>query len=257
MRAASVWLSIWLVAAVAPGAAHAADALIAVATNFAKTAEAIAPLFESRTGHTLTFASGSTGKLHAQIDQGAPFDALLSADALTPARIEAAGHAVSGTRFTYAVGRLVLWSPDAARVREDGVASIRDPAVRHIAIANPHLAPYGLAARDTLLRLGLWDEVQPKLVRGQNVGQAHALVAAGAAEIGFVARSQLTGPNTGRSAEGQGSRWNVPAELHDPIRQDAVLLSAGADNDAARAFLAHLRSPEVRDVITGFGYEAP
>jgi len=234
-----------------PAAAQSADTLIAVATNFSDAAEAIAEHFEARTGRHVTLASGSTGKLHAQITQGAPFAALLSADARTTARLEDEGRGVAGTRFTYAIGRLVVWSASAERIDGDGPAALRDAALRHVAIANPDLAPYGAAARTTLERLGLWETIRPKLVLGQNVGQAHSLVAAGAAELGLVARSQLA------AADGRpgGSRWDVPAELHDPIVQQAILLDAGASDETARAFLEHLQSDESRATIRRFGYE--
>jgi len=235
----------------APTSSRAAEALIAVATNFAATADALAPAFESETGHGVTFATGSTGKLHAQIEQGAPFDALLSADVVTPERLEAGGLAEPGTRFVYAVGQLVVWSADPARVRGDGPAVLRDPSIRHVALANPDLAPYGAAARAALRRLGVWNALEPRIVLGQNVGQALSLVAAGAADVGIVARAQLVG----RDPALGGSAWPIPSALHDPIRQGAVLLVHGNANAAARAFLEHLRGPAARDVIRRHGYE--
>lgn len=233
-----------------PLAARAETALAAVAANFAEVADVLAPMFRDATGHNVTLTTGSTGKLYAQIGEGAPFDILLSADAATPARLLAEGKAVSDTSFTYAVGRLTLWSTDAERIGEDGRAALEDPDLRFVAIANPDLAPYGEAAREALQGLGLWDQIQPKIVMGQNIGQTNSMVATGAAEMGFVALSAVLSPRT----ENKGSRWDVPQELFTPIRQDAVLLNHGADNPAARAFLDFLRTPEAIEVIERFGY---
>ncbi|WP_246156729.1 molybdate ABC transporter substrate-binding protein [Aquicoccus porphyridii] len=235
-----------------PLAARAETALAAVAANFAETAEALVPLFREATGHDLVLTTGSTGKLYAQIGAGAPFDLLLSADAATPARLLDEGKAVAGSDFTYAIGRLTLWSGDAARIGTDGQAVLRDPDLRFVAIANPDLAPYGVAAREALESMGLWAALQPKIVMGQNIGQTHSLVATGAAELGFVALSAVKSP---RAVTG-GSRWDVPQALFTPIRQDAVLLNPGAGNDAARAFLAFLRSDQAARVIERFGYGA-
>lgn len=226
------------------------EALIAVAANFAETAEALQADFERNTGHSVILTTGSTGKLHTQIAQGAPFHALLSADAKTPERLEAEGLAVAGTRFTYAIGRLALWSADPSRISADGRSALADPDLRHIAIANPELAPYGVAAQQVMQALGVWDRLQSRIVMGENIGQAYSMVASGNAEIGFVALSALLSPRTTAA----GSRWDVPQELFAPIRQDAVLLDAGRDNTAAAAFLAHLRSPQARSVLEAFGY---
>ena len=230
--------------------ALADSALVAVAANFAEAAQALEAEFRAATGHDLQMTTGSTGKLFAQIGQGAPFDLFLSADSATPTRLVADGKAVAGSQFTYAVGRLILWSADAGRIGADGRRALTDPALRFVAIANPDLAPYGVAARETLQALGLWDSLQPKIVMGQNIGQTHALVAAGAAELGFVALSAVSGPNLPM----EGSRWDVPQDLHAPIRQDAVLLTHGADNIAARAFLDFLRTPRAAEMIARFGY---
>ena len=242
---ATLWLSF---AGATPAAAD--EALIAVATNFAEAAAALRTEFERETGHTVVLTSGSTGKLYAQITQGAPFHALLSADQMTPERLEAEGHAAAGTRFTYAIGRLALWSADPQRIGADGRSALLRPELRFVAIANPDLAPYGIAARETLEALGLWQQMQPKIVMGQNIGQTHSMVATGAAEVGFVALSALQGPHRLPS----GSRWDVPQELYTPIRQDAVLLAAGREHAAAQAFLAYLRSPLSRTAIEAFGY---
>ncbi|MBI1385094.1 MAG: molybdate ABC transporter substrate-binding protein [Rhizobiales bacterium] len=245
-----------LLAAPAVGASglrdRAADArpLVAVAANFADVVTELAAAFAASTGHELRITTGSTGKLYAQIKAGAPYDILLSADEITPERLENEGAGVPGTRFAYAYGRLVLWSSDPSRVTLDGVAALRSLERGHLAIANPELAPYGRAARETLESLGLWDRLQPRIVMGQNIGQAHSLVASGAADLGLVALSALKGPR----APARSSHWEVPGHLHRPIRQDAVLLSHGASNDAARAFLAYLASPPARAVIARHGY---
>ena len=228
--------------------ARADEALVAVASNFAEVAEALEPGFEAGTGHSVTLATGSTGKLYAQITKGAPFDVLLAADQARPERLLAEGHAVAGARFTYATGRLVLWSADPGRVAEDGAATLRGGDYDFLAIANPDLAPYGLAARQALTALGLWDKVQPRIVMGQNIGQAFSMVATGNAELGLVAKSQAVSPRN----DTRGSAWAVPADLHAPIRQDAVLLDG--DNAAARAFLDHLKGDAARAVIARFGY---
>lgn len=234
-----------------PVTARADTALAAVAANFAKTAEALLPAFRASTRHDLQITTGSTGKLYAQIGAGAPFDLLLSADAATPARLLKEGNAIAGTDFTYALGRLTLWSIDPDRIPQDGRAALEDPALRFVAIANPDLAPYGVAARETLHSLGLWDMLEPRIVMGQNIGQTNSLVFTGAAELGFVALSAVLSLRT----ENKGSRWDVPQDLYAPIRQDAVLLTSGAENSAARAFLDFLRSPEAANVIAGFGYD--
>ncbi len=233
-----------------PLKAEADTALVAVAANFAETAEALVPSFREASGHDLQLTTGSTGKLYAQISQGAPFDVLLSADAATPARLLAEGNAVEGTSFTYALGQLTLWSSDPDRIGDDGPAALEDPALRFVALANPDLAPYGVAARETLQALDLWDSLQPKIVMGQNIGQTHSMVATGAAELGFVAFSAVISDR----AAIEGSHWDVPPDMFAPIRQDAVLLNHGADNAAAQAFLDFLRTSAAAEVIEGFGY---
>lgn len=246
-------LAILAVFAFSPPPKAAADtALVAVAANFAEAAEALVAPFQEASGHDLSLTTGSTGKLYAQIAAGAPFDVMLSADAGTPAQLLDGGNAVAGTAFTYATGQLTLWSSDFARIGDDARAALADPALRFVAIANPDLAPYGVAARETLQSLGLWDRLQTKIVMGQNVGQTHAMVATGAAEVGFVALSAVRSPR----ARIEGSRWDVPQDLYAPIRQDAVLLRHGADNAAATAFLDFLRSDEAAAVIDAFGYMA-
>ncbi|WP_118138706.1 molybdate ABC transporter substrate-binding protein [Oceanicella sp. SM1341] len=230
--------------------ARAETALVAVAANFAGVAGELSEMYGAASGDEVTLTIGSTGKLFAQIGEGAPFDAMLSADAATPRKLEEAGQGVEGSRFTYAIGRLALWSPEEGRIGEDGAAALTDAGLRHVAIANPELAPYGAAAREALQGMGLWDTLQPKIVMGQNIGQTHSMVASGAAETGFVALSALLDPENPAG----GSRWEVPQELYAPIRQDAVLLEAGAQNTAAQGFLAFLKSPEAQEVIRSYGY---
>ncbi|MEQ8936695.1 MAG: molybdate ABC transporter substrate-binding protein [Amphiplicatus sp.] len=227
--------------------ASAGEALIAVAANFAAPMEALEAAFEKSSGHALTVSAGSTGKLYAQIAGGAPFDILLAADTERPERLEAEGRAVSGSRFTYAVGRLALWSADTGFIGEDGAAVLRDGKFRRLAIANPDLAPYGAAAMETLEELGLAETLRSKIVMGENIGQAYAMAASGNAELGFVALSQI-------AADKSGSRWVPPAALYKPIRQDAVLLARAAKNEAALAFLAYLKSEEAHAVLARSGY---
>lgn len=239
------------VAAAAAGAAESAErARIAVAANFAEALERLRPGFEQATGHRLELVTGSTGKLYAQISNGAPFDVLLAADQARPERLEREGLAVPGTRFTYAVGRLVLWSPNADVVAGDGAALLRQGAYRRLAMANPDLAPYGLAAREALQTLGIYESLRGRIVLGESVGQAYAMVATGNAELGLVALAQLHGERAVA-----GSHWLVPQNLHGPIRQDAVLLTRAESNSAARDFLAHLRSEAAAEVLHAFGFD--
>ncbi len=229
---------------------RAGEALIAVAANFAEVTEELETLFETRTNHTITITSGSTGKLYAQIKQGAPFDILMAADQARPERLESEGDAVPGSRFTYAIGRLVLWSPDAQRISGDGIAVLEAADFDYLAIANPDLAPYGLAAKQALQNFGLWDSLQLKLVMGQNIGQTFSMVATGNAQLGLVAKSYALSTRN----QTPGSMWDVPANAHEPIRQGAVTLKRAADNPAAQAFAEFLRSDAAREVITRFGY---
>jgi len=243
-------LALSLVGAVSVSSAGADEALIAVASNFAEPATVLKADFETSTGHALRLATGSTGTLYAQIVHGAPFHALLAADRVRPARLEAEGAGVRGSRFTYAIGHLVLWSPDPDRIGADGVATLRAGRFDHLAIAHPELAPYGRAARQTLQHFGLWEALAPRIARGQNVAQAFSMVATGSAPLGLVARASVMSPRNQRP----GSRWDVPAEAHEPIRQDALLLEAGADHPAATDFLRFLRSADAHRVIERFGY---
>mgnify|MGYP000005694272 FL=1 len=244
-----LWLA--MLAVMAP-AMPAAEARIAVAANFAGPMQRLVPLFESATGHRLIVAVGSTGALHAQIRHGAPFDVFLAGDTTTPAMLRAAGVGVEGYVFTYATGRLVLWSRDPTLVDGEG-AVLRSREWRRLAIANPALAPYGKAAIETLGRLGLIEQVRPRLVQGENIAQTLQFVASGNAQLGFVALSQVM--QDGRMTA--GSMWRVPREWHAAIAQDALLLQRGRDNPAAVAFLEFLRSARAREVMQRFGYEFP
>ena len=229
--------------------ARADEARVAVATNFLAPARALAEEFRRATGDEVALASGSTGKLAAQILRGAPYDAFLAADRERPAMLVEEGAADADSRFTYARGRLALWSRDPERIGGEGAEALRAAGVRRVAIANPALAPYGRAAEEVIAALGLTQALAGKLVLGENVAQAQAMVATGNAELGFVALSGLDGPDGGG-----GSRWIVPEEMHAPIRQDAVLLSRAAPDGAAARFLEFLKGDEARALIAGYGY---
>ena len=232
--------------------AQADEVRVAVAANFATPLKTLAAEFEKDTGHTLALSAGATGKLYAQIKSGSPFDVFLSADDETPARLEKEGDAVAGSRFTYAVGRLMLWSAQPNTVDAQG-AVLKTGNFKHLALAAPHLAPYGAAAVQTLTQLGLLTALQPRFVQGESIGQTYSFVASGNAELGFVALSQVF--ENGRI--NQGSGWIVPASLHEPLRQDAVLLTRSRDKAAARALLAFLQGSKARGLIRAFGYETP
>jgi len=233
---------LWLATTAAPGA----EVRVAVASNFAEPARAIAEGFEQASGHAVALSFGSTGKLYAQIRNGAPFQVFLAADVERPRLLEEQGVALPGSRFAYAMGHLVLWSPMPGYVDPAGkVLAAGD--FRHLAIANPKLAPYGRAAREVLKHLGLWEVLQARLVRGDNIGQTFQFVQSGNAELGLVAWSQVR-----RSGQPPfGSWWDVPRAFYSPIEQQAVLL---ADDAAARAFLTYLRGAEARAIIRSYGY---
>ena len=233
-------------------AAFADEVSVAVAANFSAPMQRIAADFEKDTGHKMALSVGATGKFYAQIRNGAPFEILLSADDETPARLGAEGAAVASSRFTYAIGRLVLWSTRQNFVDGQG-AVLKQGRFEHLAIANPKTAPYGAAAVEVLTGLGLLDALRPKFVQGENIAQVQQFVASGNAELGFVALSQVWRDG----ALTEGSAWVVPAAMHAPIRQDAVLLLPGRDKPAAQALLAYLRGDKARAVIRGFGYELP
>lgn len=236
----------------AAGGANAGEVHVAVAANFILPMQKIAAAFETQTIHRVKMAIGSTGGVYSQIRNGAPFDIFMAADDETPARLQAEGLAVAGSRFTYARGRIVLWSANPSLV--DGAGKVlMDGSFDKIAIANPKLAPYGRAAIEVMEHNGLYAKYLPKIVQGENIGQAFQFVATGAAPVGFVALSQvmLDGKVT------RGSAWIVPASMHAPMRQDAVVLKHGAANAAAGELADFIRSAKARDIIRAYGYDLP
>jgi molybdate transport system substrate-binding protein len=241
---------LFLAALLSYGVACAAPVSVAVASNFSVPMRKLAAAFEQASGHKATLAFGSTGRFYAQVKNGAPFQVLLAADDETPARLEKEGLAVPGSRLTYATGRLVLWSASAGVVDERGEV-LKKPGSGKLAIADPRLAPYGAAAMETMQRIGVAKALQPRIVQGENISQAYQFVLTGNAQMGFVALSQVMAD--GRIAA--GSAWRVPADLHAPIRQDAVVLNAGRDNPAAVALMAFLRGDTARAIIRAHGYE--
>ncbi len=243
-----------LVAAVAAallssGAVHAfaADTQVAVAANFTEPAKEIAAAFTAKTGHHAILSFGSSAQFYTQITHGAPYEVFLSADADRPTRAEQDGVGIPGTRFTYAIGRLVLWSETPGLVDDQG-AVLGKGGFNKLAIADPNAAPYGVAAVQTLNKLGVYGRVQSRIVKGTSITQAYDFVRTGAAEVGFVAQSQVI-------SDPSGSRWLVPAADHAPIEQQAILLWTGDKNAAARAFFSFLKGPEARGIIKKFGYE--
>ena len=232
--------------------ATADEARVAIAANFAGPAKQLQQLFSRSTPHKLSISVGSTGKFYAQIRNGAPFDVFLSADDETPLRMEKEKLVVAGTRFTYAIGKLVLWSPQANAVDGSGDV-LKKNSLKRLAIANPKLAPYGAAAQQALEKLGVWPTLRGKLVLGENIAQTLQFVATGNADLGFVALSQIL--EGGKSPV--GSHWLVPQALYEPIRQDAALLARANSNPAARAFLEYLRSAPARELIRAAGYDLP
>jgi len=241
-----------LIAAIALlcSSAHAADMVVAVAANFVPPMQKLIAAFEVDTIHRVKMSVGSTGAFNAQIRSGAPFDMLVAADDETPAALEAEGFAVRGSRFTYATGRLVLWSARPDFVDGKGAVLARGNFER-IAIANPALAPYGHAALETLDHLGLRSTLQPKIVQGENIGQTFQFVQTGNAQLGFVALSQVMAD--GRIA--RGSAWVVPADMHEPLKQDAVILKHAHGNAAAADFAKYLKGEKARGIIRAYGYE--
>lgn len=240
-----------LAAAALPALVSAAEIKVAVAANFNGTLQTLAELYERASGHAIVISAGSSGALYTQIVNGAPFDVFLSADAERPARLEAEGHGVPGTRFTYAFGVPVLWSARPGVVDAEGEV-LKSGTFRHLAIAEPRTAPYGAAAQQVMQALGVWDalEAAGRLVKGNSIAQTHSQVATGAAELGFVALAQV------RTPDGiPGSHWIPPAGLYTPIAQAALVLARAADPAAARAFLAWLRDDAAaRKVIEEAGY---
>jgi molybdate transport system substrate-binding protein len=231
------------VAVAAP--ARAGEVKIAVAANFTQAAQSIGALFEKATGHKAVFSFGSTGQIYTQIAKGAPFEVFLAADRARPEKAAAEGFALAESRFTYATGKIVLYSRDPNLIQ--GPSTLKIGQFTKIAIANPMTAPYGAAAVEAMKGLGVYDALKPKIVRGNNIAQAHQFVSSGNAELGFIALSQI-------SRHDNGSRWPVPARLYSVIAQDAVLLTKGQGNPAARAFVSFLGGPEANKVKTRFGY---
>ena len=228
---------------------HAGEVSVAVAAHFAAPMQKIVQAFERDTGHQARLALGSTGKFYAQIKNGAPFAVLLAADEATPARLEKEGFTVAGTRFTYATGRLALWSKRPGVVDDQG-AVLRQGRWNKLALADPKLAPYGAAAQEVMRQLGVWPLWQNKLVQGESIGQAFQFVNTENVPLGFVALSQIW--LDGRVSE--GSAWVVPANLHPPLQHDAVLLRPGQDNPAALALLRYLQSDTAKAIIQRHGY---
>lgn len=228
---------------------HAAQLSAAVAANFTAPMKKIAEAFEKDTGHTLALSFGSTGKFYAQIKNGAPFEVFFAADDTTPARLEKEGEGVQGSRFTYAIGKLVLWSKQPDLVDKEGEV-LRTGHFNRIALAEPKLAPYGAAAMQTLESLGLANTLKAKLVRGESIGQAYQFVATENAPLGFVALSQVFAQ--GRLTE--GSAWVIPETLHDPIRQDALILEKGKTNPAAFELMRYMQGETAKRIIRSYGY---
>ena len=242
------WLTGFM-AYLACNAAFAGEVQVAVAANFTAPMKLIVTAFEKETGHRAVVSFGATGRFYAQISNAAPFDVFLAADDETPARLEKEGRAVRGSSFTYATGKLVLWSAQPGLVDTRGEV-LKTGDFKKLAIAAPKLAPYGAAALATITRLGLLSRLEPRIVTGESIGQAYSFVATGNAELGFVALSQVYENGQVKS----GSAWVVPEALHSPIRQDAVLLSKGAGNQAAIRLLAYLKTDNAKAVIRSFGY---
>lgn len=246
--AASAVLAALLLSLAAP--VLAGEVQVAVAANFTAPMKQIAEGFEKATGHKTLLSFGATGKFYAQITNGAPFQVFLAADSATPARLEKEGLAVQGSRFTYATGKLVLWSAKDDLVDAQGDV-LKKGGFKHLAIAAPKLAPYGAAAVETMTKMGLADTLAPLLVQGESIGQTYSFVASGNADLGFVALSQVYENGKIKS----GSAWIVPAGMHSPILQDVVLLSQAKDNAAAIALMQYLKTDAAKAVISSYGYQ--
>ena len=247
-------LAVSAILAISVSASAADHALIAVASNFALAAEELEKKFEASHSHEIDIATGSTGRLYAQIKNGAPFDVFLAADEMHPALLDEQGAIVNGSRFTYAIGRLLLWSRIPLASKERGLNVLLDPDVRMLALPNPELAPFGAAAMEILARDGIAQQINKKLVFAENVGQSFAFVATGNVNLGFVSGSYLAAATR---VSPDGWTWLVPENLHRPIRQDAVLLLRAAENPAAIAFHSFLKEEEAQLIITQFGYGLP
>ncbi len=230
-----------------PGCALTETIRIAVASNFNEPIKEIAAQYQKETGHRLIVSIGSTGKHYAQIINGAPFDLFLAADMQRPYLLEQQGYAVTGSRFTYARGRLVLWSPDTDYIDTEGKV-LESGLYRRLAIANPRLAPYGKAAQEVLTTRGLWETLQKRMVRGESIGQAYQFVKSGNAELGFVSYAQIRRPGD----HDAGSYWLIPQNLYQPIEQQAVLLK---DNPVATDFMSYLQKQKVKAIIARYGYD--
>jgi molybdate transport system substrate-binding protein len=241
-----MWVLIGLLSL--PGMVEAEEVHVAVASNFLNPLKKIARQYKQETGNALIVISASTGKLYAQALHGAPFDILLAADAKRPALLEQDGIGVAGTRFTYAAGTLVLWSLDLETVQ--GVESLVQMNTGRLAIANPKTAPYGKAAQEAMVQLGVWQKLKPFLVRGENIAQTLQFVATGNAQMGLIAKSQLEDPHF----ELKGSHWDIPSHLHAPVTQQAILLKPGRDNLAAQQFMEYLKSPSAKNIMKLYGY---
>lgn len=242
--------SIAIVTLFASTLVSATEIRVAVAANFAQTLKEIATLFEKETGHKVALTQGSTGKLYAQISQGAPFDVLLSADDETPEKLVREGKAVAGSQFTYAVGRLALWSPKSDLVDEGGQV-LKTDKFRFIAIANSRVAPYGRAAVQVMQKLGVLNVIEPRVVQGESITQTFQFVSTGNAQLGFVALSQIIENGKIKS----GSAWIVPENMHEALKQDAVLLNSAKDAAAATALLSFLKSDKAKKIIAAHGYQ--
>lgn len=243
--------SVFLLATLAASSSFASERLtIAVASNFQATAKVIALRFTQETQIPVRISAGSTGKLYAQIINGAPYDVFLSADSARPKLLEESGAAVKGSRMTYATGALVLWSVDSTLEDQDCLAALKNGSYRRLAIANPATAPYGFAAKEFLQAAGVFDSAESRLAYGENISQTLQFVATGNATLGLIAMSQVKGglPITASCS------WNVPSDMHSALDQQAVLLAASNNADAARRFMSFLRTAQIVTLIESHGY---
>ena len=246
-RRMPAWCLVLLVYTAVPPV-FAEPVLVAVAANFLPPFREVALEFEKTTGHTLRVVSGSSGNFYTQIKNGAPFDVFFSADNERPKKLEDEGLGVKDTRFTYAIGRIVLWSANADLIK--GEETLRSKNFKRLAIANPKNAPYGVAAMQALQKLELWDPLQPHIVMGESIGQTMGFIESGNAQVGFVALSQIMDPKI----KGKGSHWQVPTHLHEPIQQDVILLTKGKENPGAKALLEFIGGPQAKTIIERYGY---
>ena len=243
------WL-ITLLSLLVIGSAHAAEVKVAVAANFAQPMKDIAAEFEKDTRHKINLTQGATGKFYAQITNGAPFEVFLSADDETPEKLVREGKAIAGTQFTYAIGRLVLWSPDEKLVDQGG-GVLKTDRFKFLSIANAKVAPYGRAAVQTMQKLGILTVLEPRVVQGESISQTYQFVTSGNAQLGFVALSQVWDSGKVKS----GSAWIVPEDMHEQLKQDIVLLNTGKDSRAAAELLDYLKSDKARKIIERYGYK--